>query len=325
LFSLELLFSRMVKGEPLLFEGLNVPVRNKPKFGTCQAVLHSLYRGFPHDRPIRVRCGVAGDRTKFIAIDELLKRWSNGRARVNVTDLHIRKTNVTRYIDCRSLSNFNLLADAGGAVGAEEMLTMVVSSAGTFTDSHTDDPDGTNHCFVGRKLWLVWDTFLGMSLNLGDAERCQIDTGRVPFSMSGFLGVPGSSWFIVGPGQTLFLPGHLTHKVVTLDAYLGIGSFFVMLPSYFRTLKRWTEHTPLWALDAPPDQRLELVNLITRRVINKLCALGHATQPEKSRWGAAYLRSAVHQWQRGCPARSQAALLDNPVSAELVATVLRPI
>jgi hypothetical protein len=32
----------------------------------------------------------------------------------------------------------------------------------TFTDSHSDDPDGSNHCFVGRKLWLVWDTFLGI-------------------------------------------------------------------------------------------------------------------------------------------------------------------
>jgi hypothetical protein len=180
-----------------------------------------------------------------MVIEELLRRWISGRARVNVTDLHIRGTKVLRSIDCSSLSDFSILAEARGAVGEEEMLTMVVSSAGTFTDSHTDDPDGSNHCFIGRKLWLVWDTFLGLSRKLEDVERCRLYTRDAAFSMSGFLSVPGSCWFVVEPGQTLFLPGQLTHRVITLESYLGVGSFFVMLPSYLRTLARWTEHTPL--------------------------------------------------------------------------------
>jgi len=227
-----------------------------------------------------------------MVMEELWRRWMSGNARVSVTDLHIRGTTVIRNIDCSSLSDFNILAEARGTVGEEEMLTMVVSSAGTFTDSHTDDPDGSNHCFVGRKLWLAWDTFLGLSRKLEDVERCEIEKTHAAFSVSGFLSVPGSRWFVVEPGQTLFLPGHLTHKVITLDDYLGIGSFFVMLPSYLRTLARWAQHTPLWALNLPADRRMELVDQITRRVIDKVHMLAHASERQRSRWGIVHLRGS---------------------------------
>ena len=170
-----------------------------------------------------------------------------------MTDFHIRGTAIMKRIDCSHLSSFNLLAGAPDPIGTEEILTMVVSSAGALSDSHTDDPDGSNHCFAGEKLWLVWDTFQGLARGLEDVERCDVYGDQAAFSIAGFLAVPGSRWFVVRPGQTLFLPGHLTHKVITLERYLGVGSFFVMLPSYLRTLMRWTRHTPLWALTAPPN------------------------------------------------------------------------
>jgi hypothetical protein len=323
-FSRNLLFSSMAKGKPVLFKDLPVPVRGEDKLGPREALLRALDEGFSRRSRVLVRCGPSGKLTR-IPVAELVRRWASSRARVSVTDLHIRGTPLTKTIDCSCLSDFNILAEAGGAVAEQEMLTMVVSSAGVFTDSHTDDPDGSNHCFVGRKLWLVWDTFSGLSHNLEDCERIAIETKQAAFSISGFLSVPHSRWFFVEPNQTLFLPGHLTHKVITLDDYLGVGSFFVMLPSYLRTLARWTERTPLWALTLPPDRRLDLVDKITRCVINKVRALASAPRAEASRWGLTHLGAAVRQWQQASRGLSSRALLDNPVSTELVMTVLGSI
>ena len=157
-----------------------------------------------------------------------------------------------KRIDCSHLSSFNLLAGAPDPIGTEEILTMVVSSAGTLSDSHTDDPDGSNHCFAGEKLWLVWHTFQGLAQGLEDVERCDVFGDRAAFSLAGFLAVPGSRWFVVRPGLTLFLPGHLRHKVITLERYLGVGSFFVMLPSYLCTLLRLDQtHAALGAHGSP--------------------------------------------------------------------------
>jgi hypothetical protein len=320
-FSRELLFSCMAKGAPVLFKNLPVPVRGEHKLGVREAVLRALNAGFPRDFNVRVRCG-PGATPRRMVIEEMLRRWLSGRARISVTDLHIRGTRVMSGIQSSSLSEFNILAEDKGAVGTEEMLTMVVSSAGTFTDSHTDDPDGSNHCFVGRKLWLVWDTCLGLSHKLEDVERCQLYTRDAAFSMAGFLSVPGSRWFIVEPGYTLFLPGQLTHKVITLEDYLGVGSFFVMLPGYLRTLARWTEHTPLWALNLPAHRRMELVDQITKRVIDKVYELTSASEQQRSRWGIAHLRAAVNDWQRTSSAQAQDSLLGNPLSAKLMRSVL---
>jgi hypothetical protein len=300
-FSRDVLFSCMARGEPVIFDDLPVPVRGEERVGVRAAVLRALMHGFPGDRKIRVRCGPS-EQEKNLVIGELLRRWSGTSARVNVTDLHIRGTKVMQRIDCSRLSDFNILAEARGDVGAQEMLTMVVSSAGAATDSHSDDPDGSNHCFVGRKLWLVWDTFLGLSRGLEDVERCTV-TARASFDIRRFLAIPLSRWFIVETGQTLFLPGHLTHKVVTLEDYLGVGSFFVMLPSYLRTLSRWIQNTPLWAIDGRPECRLELVDRITRRVTEKMHLLAHASQQERARWGVEYLYAAAKDWHRTCSSR----------------------
>jgi hypothetical protein len=226
-----------------------------------------------------------------------------------------------QHIDCSRLGDFNLLAGARGAVGAQEMLTIVVSSAGAFTDSHSDDPDGSNHCFVGKKLWLVWDTLEGLSRGLEDVERCTL-TSRASFSISKFLSIPGSRWFTVEPGQTLFLPGHLTHKVITLEPYLGVGSFFVMLPSYLHTLLRWSRHSPLSAQTLPSHRVFELIDKITRRVIHKLRLLAHASQEERDFWGLSHLQQALRDWQQSASAESRSSLLDNPVSMQFLEVLL---
>jgi hypothetical protein len=289
-FSRDVLFASMAQGRPVVFTDVPVRVRQERSLGTREAVVRALKDGFGQSEKVRVRCGPS--RTpKNLTVDQLLKRWADDRAKVNVTDFHIRDTGVMSRIDCSVLSSFNLLAGAPDPIGNEEILTMVVSSAGAFSDSHTDDPDGSNHCFAGEKLWLVWDTFRGIARGLEDVERCNVYGDRAAFSISQFLAVPRSRWFVVRPGQTLFLPGHLTHKVITLERYLGVGSFFVMLPSYLRTLRRWTRHTPLWALTLPPERRLDLVNLITERVIRKIGQLSTRSHAEKDSWGLPYLQA----------------------------------
>ena|ERR1043165_3256070 len=318
-FSREALFGAMAPGEPILFSDFPVPVRGERRSGVRDAVLRALCTGLPQDQKIRVRCGASGTK-KYISRDDLLRRWQARRGRVNVTDLHIRGTQVVRSIDCSNLSDFNLLARAPGEAGREEMLTIVMSSAGTFTDSHSDDPDGSNHCFAGKKLWLAWDTFRGLSLNLQDVERTKV-AGQAAFSISAFLSIRGARWFTVETGQTLFLPGHLTHKVVTLEEYIGVGSFFVMLPSYLRTVHRWTVHTPLWALTLPHDQRLKLVDEITSSVTAKVRALRRAAASERQRWGVAYLSSAIARWARQ-DACSKSILLDRAASAAFIQAAL---
>lgn len=315
-FSRDLLFSALAKGEPVLFEGLPVPVRGQEKLGDRQAVLRALAEGFPRREKVCVRCGPSATR-RSIPVAELLRRWESGRARVSVTDMHIRGSDVMRRIDCSRLSNFNLLPEGDEEVAAQEMLTMVVSSAGTFSDSHTDDPDGSNHCFVGKKLWLAWDTFEGFARGLEDVERWDVAGDQAAFNMAAFLSVPGSRWFTVGPGQTLFLPGHLTHKVITLEGYLGVGSFSVSLPSYLRTLIRWTRHTPLWARKAAPAERLALVDEITRLVIDKLRVLRRAPPNEQRKLGLPYLLSALQELQQGPPGRLPPELR-RPMSGEFL-------
>ena len=38
-------------------------------------------------------------------------------------------------------------------------------------------------------------------------------------------------------GQTLFLPANMTHKVVTLESYIGVGGFYLALPNCLRLLR----------------------------------------------------------------------------------------
>lgn len=318
-FSRDLLFGAMARGQPILFSDLSVPVRGEEELGVPNAVLQAMRAGFPRRRTICVRSGPSGTE-KHVVLDELLRRWTTNSGKISVTDLHIRKTGIKNHIDCSRLCDFNLLAEATGDIHRQEMLTMVVSSAGTFTDSHSDDPDGSNHCFTGKKLWLAWDTFRGLSRKLDDVERVDVPGPRARFDISTFLAVPGSCWFTVEQGQTLFLPGHLTHKVITLENYLGVGSFFVMLPSYLRTLSRWSRHTPLWALNAPRHRRLQLVDKITRRVTRKVNSLAAANEHEQARWGLNYLCSTLDEHLASGP-RTKSILLGNPASVQLVNSV----
>jgi hypothetical protein len=294
-YSRERLFTSMINGSPVIFNDFRVPLHGKRFRDNKAGLAEAFARLFPKGERVRVRAGPSHQRS-YLLTPELMRRWNGKRAIVNITDLCIRKTPLTRLIDTAPLSAFNLLPRSRRAdIQSLELLTLVISAANGFTDSHTDDLDGSNHCFVGRKLWLVWDELAGLAKGLEDVERCTV-LDRAAFDMDVFLSLPSARWFVISEGQTLFLPANYAHKVVTLEHYLGIGSFFVMLPDYLRTLIYWQLLPPTWSIASPRYQRKCLVETVTDAVTNRVRSLMKAPAGLRRSWGLDHLRRAVSGW-----------------------------
>jgi hypothetical protein len=198
----------------------------------------------------------------------------------------------------------------------QEMMTLVISSRGNVTDSHSDDPDGSNHCFVGKKLWLAWDTFEGRAKGLEDLSRDSCEDAAA-FDMRTFLSLSSSRWFTVSQGQTLFLPGKLTHKVITLEPYMGIGSFYVALPNSVGTLVRWNTHGPLWSLNRWKGED-KLVNEVAAAAARKIRALRAESSSARRRWGLDYLEEAANRFARTPASKAKARLMKNRAFADFL-------
>jgi hypothetical protein len=206
-------------------------------------------------------------------------------------------------------------------MAVQEMMTLVVSSEGNVTDSHSDDPDGSNHAFLGTKLWLAWDTYEGRVRGLEDVEIDTVEK-RAAFDMNTFLSVPSARWFLVGEGDTLFLPGKMTHKVITLEHYIGVGSFYVALPSALETLERWYTRGPLWEHADTDGSTADVLDSIAMQATRQVKALRHGTAMKQEQWGLRYLESAVMEWDRCTPAVKKRRLLEHPAFAQLVGEVM---
>jgi len=308
----------MSAGEPALFSDLALRVDGRPEEPVRDRLLQLYRNGFSRLRRVSVQAGPS-QRRERVTVRELLRRWSGGRAVISVTDLHIRGTRVEPAIGIAALSDFNVLLLGSEDMALQEMMTLVISSAGNVTDSHSDDPDGSNHCFAGTKLWLAWDTFEGLHRGLQDNSRQELhDSAR--FDMRVFLELPSSRWWLVTEGETLFLPGKLTHKVITLEHYLGIGSFYVALPNALQTVMRWYDHGPLWSLTNAESRGL--IDEIALAAARKADQLRIGSNLERRRWGIAYLRGALERFEQE-PAPVRAALLRNAAFAELCRAAAR--
>jgi hypothetical protein len=309
------LFSALYEPEPVVFSDFHVPAPLEPGRSARDTVADLITNGFGPKQTARVQTGPSKTRT-YLRIPELMQRWYRGRAIVSVTDLHIRDTSLETSLGVGVLSDFNLLLGDSDAMERQEMMTLVISARGNVTDSHSDDPDGSNHCFTGRKLWLGWETFEGKAAGLEDNSRDECE-GDAAFDLDAFLSLPSARWWVVGEGQTLFLPGSLTHRVITLEHYLGVGSFFVALPSAIQTMARWSTHGALWTLKGLRGNE-GLVNEITRAVTAKVRALLDAPLHVSDHWGLPYLGDAAARWLRTETPNRRAALLENRDFAELI-------
>jgi hypothetical protein len=287
-----MLFTNLIRDQPIVVSNLRLPIEGS-QTDRQRNLLEGIKNKIPRAERIKVRGGLAGAPV-HLSCRDLVARWQRGRAKLSVTDFHFRKTRLEHSVDLSPLSEFNLLAYADGLMADQEMMTLVISSQGAFTDSHSDDPDVSNHCVAGRKLWLVWDTQEGRAAGLEDVER-DIVYGRAAFDLSTFCKLRSAKWLTVGPEETLFLPGRFTHRVITLERYLGFGSFFVSYPNLLQTATRWTILPPLWTFRKGNDH---LVDDILAFAVDRLGDLLTGSSATKAAWGLQYLPLGVRRWLR---------------------------
>jgi len=308
-------FERMARREVGIFRDMPILVDKQQRETTRDALFRSFSTQFPKKESSRVQVGPSQYTTR-LPVREIMRRWSGGKAIVGVTDLLIRGTRVEKVIDTSALSDFNVLITGSEELALQEMMTLVIASAGNVTGSHSDDPDGTNHCFIGKKLWLAWDTVEGMKAGLEDVERQEV-FGDPAFNMKTFLSLKSSRWFTVSTGETLFLPGTLTHKVITLEPYLGVGSFHVGLPSSFANFTRWLELGPLWSRNDPKKERVALLEESMQLALRIAIRCKSGSPRLRKRWGFDYLNPAYRFWHRSTPALVRKKMLQHEALREL--------
>ncbi|HEX7864311.1 MAG TPA: hypothetical protein VF555_05150 [Variovorax sp.] len=310
------LFAAIAQGRPFVGNDIQVPVARAGELGLQTALLRAFEHAFRQSESASAQVGPRHARRR-IAISELLRRWQSNRHIVSITDLHVRGTRLERLIDTDPLSAFNLLPLGSENMRRQEMMTLVISSRGNVTDSHSDDPDGSNHCFVGKKLWLAWETFEGRRAGLQDCSRDVIDTGA-HFDLGTFSSLKSARWWTVGPGETLFLPGRLSHRVVTLESYIGIGSFYCTPASCLENLSRWYKHGALWSLDDPDGDNDGLVDEIATMMTRKLRRLARQAPRGQQRWGIDFVEMGSVHWRRRWTEAQRRKLMENRKFARLV-------
>jgi hypothetical protein len=314
-FSRERLFSRMSQGQVSLFSNCPVFFKDGLSSRLPQTLADRIITGFPASQTARVQTGPS--RTIYrLKVPEVMRRWQASRALVGVTDLHFRGTQFEKAIDYSALNDFDVLCSDPELIETIEILSLVISSRGTFTDSHADDCDGSNHCFIGKKLWLAWDRIEGKAKGFQDVDRDQVRGKQARFDLRTFLSLRSASWFVVEANHTLFLPGHLAHKVITLAPYIGIGGFYASMPGYLRSLTRWLRRD---TLDIGPKGLLEKIN---RAMLNKMSEVRSGSRRLQERWGLAYLQKAIQDWERTERPSMKKSLMKNPSFAAFVQTAL---
>src|SRR3984957_680889 len=278
------MFESMLSSEPALFSGFRIRHRfNQAGLSDVPHLVETIRSGLPRSKRARVRTKSV---MEYLPVGRVLDRWERAKAVLGVTDLHYIGTRLDALVDTDYLNDFNLLERGTDSFQSQDSL--VISSEGAVTDSHSDDHSGSNHSFIGTKLWLLWDTLEGFDFGLEDVERCDVYE-RAAFELSAFLAMRSSRWILIGPGQTMFIPAHLTHKVITLKRYLGLGSFHAALPGFLNSLLRWTALPPLWTSKHSSNGSCS-VEHITQRAIRRIKYLRSGTEIKQIQWGVPYLR-----------------------------------
>ena len=96
------------------------------------------------------------------------------------------------------------------------------------------------------------------------------------------------------------MPGHLTHKVITLEPYLGVGSFYLSFPNLMRTLSRWLAHTPNWARSHSKDFRQRLYPEVFDSARREFRRISRCSDGFRQRWGLDFLARSFRHWSKHC-------------------------
>ena len=297
-YSRDKLFQNMADGKVSVFDDSPSPLRytkQRKQKNHAEIVLQSYLQSGLTEK-VRIKTGKSKTE-KYFTVDQLVEKWRRGKMIMNVTDFHFRDTEIEMTVNPNRINEFNLYPECPELASELEMMTLVMSSVGGFSDSHSDDSDGSNHCFVGQKLWLAWDTNEGLSNGLQDVDKVDV-FGPCEFDMETWLSLKSSCWFTVETGQTLFMPGHLTHKVVTLQPYLGVGSFYLALPNALRTFSRWLLFTSNWENIEPAGIRDQVYSEATEQLFRQLRKLENSIKKTQHKWGMDYLSYATNAWKK---------------------------
>lgn len=237
-FSFDHLFKNLSESQPCLyFDYESDEPGNSYGLGMSKAELLPVLR--ETEEPFQYKINRELDKEPVkLTIRELMQEWEKDDQYLRVTNIHLRSIDLIDTIKLDRICPFNLLVRGNEDLKKLEMMTLMVSTTGAITESHSDDADVNNHCVTGRKLWLCWDASEGMKAGLEDCEKMDV-FGKPEFEMETFLQLASSYWVLVSEGDTLFLPGNYVHKVITLEKYVGVGGFFVSFPTLLNTFGRW--------------------------------------------------------------------------------------
>jgi hypothetical protein len=101
---------------------------------------------------------------------------------------------------------------------------------------------------------------------------------------------------------------HLTHKVITLERYIGVGGFFLALPNCLRMLSHWITRAPLWCKGDASGRYDHLLDEIAALVRQSVRRIGRASAAEQRRWGYDFLEASARDFMATCP-RSRLRML----------------
>ncbi len=245
-----------------------------------------------------------GEEPIKLTIGELMQEWEKDERLLRVTNIHLRTFDLVDHVELDRICPFNLLVHGNDDLKRLEMMTLMVSTTGGITDSHTDDSDVVIHSVVGKKLWLCWDSSEGMKAGLEDCEKVDV-FGKPKFDMETFLELESSTWVLVSEGETIFLPGNYVHKVITLEKYVGIGGFFVSFPTLLNTFDRWLGRREEFQYKEPLYRR-RLGGEVAESIERSLLEVSQAMYNQMlvgddcvgRRWGVDYFMAPVKSGQR---------------------------
>lgn len=297
-FDHDVLFANMATQTPVLFSDFPAPLStaiSKDREAHDQRkILVELLKDCAGSERYKVRFGNS-DNVQYLTIAEIMLRWRASGTVLGISDLPIRGRVLASVFDEGFLDFCNLMPLGSDVIRQLEMLTAVISKAGKLTDSHSDDLAVCNHCFLGEKLWFAWDTNEGLDAGLEDVERVKV-RGRAQFSIETFASLKSSIWFFVLPGETIFLPGMYTHRVYTLEDYIGVGSFYIALPNIIHTASRWLRDGSVWD-PSPESNEPRPLDAILPIAQQKLSALKQGSALDRKNCGYEELPLALRHWK----------------------------
>lgn len=188
----------------------------------------------------------------------IARRWNEGSRVFAVTD-HSDAVSVKSAFCWDLVTKQNFLSRDG--LRRFEVCGPVLATSGHLTASHVDDPDIWNSCLSGRKLWYLMDA-TDWAKHEGVNNETLLDS--IHFDFETFMKIPSSRWAIVEEGNAFYCPNRYAHRVVTLDRYIGAGTFMVTPESRTRLLRYWARHGTQWARSGEGE---EFVDHVRRAVL----------------------------------------------------------